>query len=258
MGIFSKAKKWTKRKAKEAKRKAEEAARATEREARKAREAREAAERKAREARERLARDLRNLDKRLEQTTDPVERIAIRAEAAIRRGANEMDVQRMIRDEVRGLRDNIKRDVLGELDDKVVKTVTERVPELAEKGLREAREAAAKGAIKRALEELAVGVETFAPSTVEFDLGVALSFVAEVEVGCSIEIPNPAAKISRIRHWAAHPPSGLGQIMDVVRDFGPSSVSAGFAVCGNGPAFGWDGDDMYDRLEDFLRHHGVK
>lgn len=128
MGIID----WGKKKAKQAKKKAEEAARkAKEKAAREARKAAEAAERKAREAREyaeHKAREAqRAFEDTLKKTTDPIERLALKAERAIKEGAKEVDVRDMIQDELNKLKGTIKREVINEVKDGVVKPVEEAV-----------------------------------------------------------------------------------------------------------------------------------
>ena len=77
----------------------------------------------------------------------------------------------------------------------------------------------------------------------------------EVTVSCSF--PNPVAKLTEIRKWAANPPQGRGQIIECIKDFGPESLGVEFKVSGNGMAAEWDGSDKYDRIDAFLKKHGV-
>lgn len=140
-----------------------------------------------------------------------------------------------------------------ELSEQAEDVLTEKLPEVGEHLLQEAR----RGALEKALNELCDGVEMFAPSHSSFTFGLALSFIAEAEIGCTVSIPNPMGRLTEIRKWAKNAPSGRAQIMDCIRDFGPDSLSAGFKVCGNGPDHTWNGDDKYDRIEAFLKKHGV-
>ena len=53
------------------------------------------------------------------------------------------------------------------------------------------------------------------------------------------------------------PTKGGAQIIACIKDFGPSSLSAEFKVSGNGISATWTGDDKYDRIDAFLKKHGV-
>ena len=109
-----------------------------------------------------------------------------------------------------------------------------------------------------ALDEAADIVEmaAFDDFTMIFGCEVALVIQCEVTVSCTI--PDPVAKLTEIRSWADNPPKGREQIMECVRDFGPSQIEVEAKVSGNGVAGTWSGEQKYDRLDAFLEKHGVK
>ena len=96
-----------------------------------------------------------------------------------------------------------------------------------------------------------------APTRFTLIFGIELALVVQGEVGVSVTFPNPAARLTEIRKWAANPPSGRAQIIECIKDFGPESVGAEFKISGNGLAVEWDGDDKYDRVDAFLAKHGI-
>ena len=159
-------------------------------------------------------------------------------------------------DAVRRVRQEVERAEDG-LTERVPEIVTEKLPDLIEDGFEKLQEEAVKAAMKKALDSFLKVVAIAAPTRASMTFGMALSFVAEGEVGCTVTVPNPVAKITEIRKWAANPPNDLADIMQCIRDFGPESIAAGFKVCGNGPDFEWEGDDKYDRVEAFLSDQGV-
>ena len=70
----------------------------------------------------------------LHKTTDPMERLALKAERAIQDGmSRRWTLEKLIRDEVRDLKNTIKREVIDELREEVAEPiegfVTEKLPE---------------------------------------------------------------------------------------------------------------------------------
>ena len=133
----------------------------------------------------------------------------------------------------------------------------EELPALIEDAaLKLAKEASARS-IKEALDNAADVIEMMAPTKFTLIFGVELALVIQGEVTVSFSFPNPAAKLTEIRAWAKNPPKGRGQIIECIKDFGPESLGVEFKVSGNGLAAEWDGDDKYDRIDAFLKKHGV-
>ena len=135
--------------------------------------------------------------------------------------------------------------------------LTDKLPELVEDVVEALAEDAAEKAIKEALDNAADVIEMMAPDSFTLIFGIELALVVQGEVCVSVAFPNPAAKLTEIRKWAANPPRGRSQIMDCIRDFGPEALGVEAKVSGNGIAAEWSGEDKYDRVDAFLAKHGV-
>ena len=135
--------------------------------------------------------------------------------------------------------------------------LTEKLPDLVEDAFEKLAADATKNAAKQALETAADIIETTAPDTYTLTLGIELALVVQAEVTVSLELPNPVARISKIRAWAAKAPSGRAKIMECVKDFAPSALTVEAKISGNGGSATYSGDHLYDGLDAFLRKHGV-
>ena len=133
----------------------------------------------------------------------------------------------------------------------------EELPSLLEEAaLKLAKEASARS-IKEALNNAADVIEVMAPTKFTLIFGIELALVVQGEVTVQFSFPDPVAKLTEVRQWAKKPPKGRSQIIACIKDFGPESLSVEFKVSGNGLAAEWDGDDKYDRIDTFLKKHGV-
>ena len=146
---------------------------------------------------------------------------------------------------------------LRKVGEEVEDGLTEKLPDLVEDAARAIAEEASERSIKEALDNAADVIEMMAPTRFTLIFGIELALVVQGEVGVSVTFPNPAAKLTEIRHWANDPPSGRAQIIECIKDFGPESLGAEFKISGNGLAVEWDGDDKYERIDAFLAKHGV-
>ena len=146
---------------------------------------------------------------------------------------------------------------LRKVGEEVEDGLTEKLPDLVEDAARAIAEEASERSIKEALDNAADVIEMMAPTRFTLIFGIELALVVQGEVGVSVTFPNPAAKLTEIRHWANDPPSGRAQIIECIKDFGPESLGAEFKISGNGLAVEWDGDQKYERLDAFLEKHGV-
>ena len=171
-------------------------------------------------------------------------------ESKIKRRGREMEG---LIDEAADKAEGRLRGLGGEIED----GLTEKLPELVEDAVEKLAQAASEQSIKEALDNAADVIEVMSPSSFTLIFGVELALVVQGEVTVSVALPNPTAKLTEIRHWAEHPPSGREQIIECIRDFGPESLGAEFKVSGNGLAVEWDGEDKYDRIDAFLEKHGV-
>ena len=145
----------------------------------------------------------------------------------------------------------------SKIEDEVEEAVTEKLPDLLEDAAKAMASEAAKLSIEEVLDNAADTIEMMAPSKFTLIFGIELALVVQGEVGVSVTFPNPVAKLTEIRKWAENPPRGRAQIIECIKDFGPESLGAEFKVSGNGLAAEWDGDDKYDRIDAFLKKHGV-
>ena len=153
--------------------------------------------------------------------------------------------------------DDTLKKLPNRIEDEVDEAVKERLPELLDDAAHAIAKEASKLAIEEVLDNAADVIEILAPSrfTLVFGLELALLVQGEVTVQCTF--PNPVAKLTEIRKWADRPPKNRSQIIECIKDFGPESVGAEFKVSGNGLAAEWDGEDKYDRIDAFLKKHGV-
>lgn len=233
MGLKS----WAKKRAKDAKRKAGQAKR-------EAKKAADAAKRKADEA-------ARAAKRKAEEAKREAEKLADRA-------AKELTVGLI--DDLKGVASAGKREV-EKAAEKAVKDVekgvTEKLPELIEEALAELAEDATKNAAKKALEIACDVIETTAPDTYTLTFGVELALIVQGEVTVSLELPNPVARLSKIRAWAEKPPSGRAQIIECVKDFAPQSLTVEGKISGNGGSATYSGEHIYDGLDAFLQKNGV-
>ena len=143
------------------------------------------------------------------------------------------------------------------IEDEVEETVTEKLPDLIEDAARAIAKEAAKVSIAEVLDNAADCIEVMAPSKFTLVFGIEMALVVQGEVTVQFTFPNPVARLTEIRKWADDPPSGRKQIIECIKDFGPDSVGAEFKVSGNGLSAEWDGDEKYDRIDAFLKKHGV-
>ena len=143
------------------------------------------------------------------------------------------------------------------IEDEVEETVTEKLPDLIEDAARAIAKEAAKVSIAEVLDNAADCIEVMAPSKFTLVFGIEMALVVQGEVTVQFTFPNPVARLTEIRKWADDPPSGRKQIIECIKDFGPDSVGAEFKVSGNGLAAEWDGSEKYDRIDAFLKKHGV-
>lgn len=157
-------------------------------------------------------------------------------------------------DEVRG---DIGR-VAGKVEDEVEEAIVEKLPDLIEDAAKKVAREASELAIEEVLDNAADVIEIMAPDEFTLVFGMELALVVQGEVTVSFSFPNPVSKLTEIRAWAEHPPKGRAKIIECIRDFGPTSLSAEFKVSGNGLSAEWDGDEKYDRIDAFLEKHGVK
>lgn len=275
MGLRS----WAKRKAKQAKRKAEEAKRAAARKARqakeaterKARQAKEAAERKARETfrkAEQAKRDaLQAFDDALDKTTDPMERLAIKAERALLEGMSEMDVKELIRDEVRELKNTIKREIIEELreevaepiegfvTEKVPAVVTEKLPDLVTEKLPEAMETAAKKGYEALTSPVADAIVDTLQLAAPSSAGVGVSVL-------DLSWDDLTGRVDQVQEWLKNPPdlTNWPELREFIERVGCSSVTinvtvrAAFLVASTNAAeirgtFTWETADFLDKGE---------
>ena len=173
------------------------------------------------------------------------------------------DVKRELRKVGADCRNGV-REMGREVEDGLQKSVKETteafvkdLPDLVEEiTLNIAKKASARS-IKETLDNAADVIELMAPTRFTLIFGIELALVVQGEVTVSFSFPNPAAKLTEIRAWADEPPKGRSQIIECIKDFGPESLSVEFKVSGNGLAAEWDGDDKYNRIDTFLKKHGV-
>ena len=158
----------------------------------------------------------------------------------------------------------VKNEVIDEIEktgkrvgSEIEEGLTEKLPQIIEDTALKLAKAASAGSIKKALDNAADVIEVMAPSKFTLIFGVELALVVQGEVTVSFSFPNPAAKLTEIRAWADKPPKGRAQVIECIKDFGPESLAVEFKVSGNGLAAEWDGDDKYDRIDSFLKKHGV-
>ena len=250
MGLRS----WAKRQARKAKKKAEEAKRKAERKAREAaekaareaRKAAETAERKAREAREladRKAREAKRVfEDTLSKTTDPVERLALKAEEAIREGASEMDVRKMIQEELGKLKGTIKREVIDEVKSEVIEpaqsALTKQFPDLLE----DFAQSVAKGVTKEGLKKTQAIVKVSHRELEKLEKSKPALVNAINNLGGKVEIgPMTLAYsgfytrmeevIGVLDHYINSPPSiRRRDIIAMIKALGPDSVDLGISI----------------------------
>lgn len=177
----------------------------------------------------------------------------------------ERKVPDLVSDQLPGLLDQELPRLGSALESRMAVLVTEKVPELITEELPEAMQTelqrlatlAAEDSLRKVLDEAADTIELMSPSWFGFTFGGEFAFVAQIEFTVAVTIPNPVSKLTEIKTWKAKPPKGRAQIIDCIQDFGPSGFEVEFKVSGNGFKAGWDGDDKYDRLDQFLAKRGV-
>ena len=95
--------------------------------------------------------------------------------------------------------------------DETKEAFVEELPALVEAAaLQLAKEASARS-IKEALDNAADVIEVMAPTRFTLIFGVELALVIQGEITVSFSFPNPVAKLTEIRKWAANPPEGRAQ-----------------------------------------------
>ena len=150
-----------------------------------------------------------------------MERLALKAERAIKEGMSDMDVRKMIRDELRDMRDGIKREVVDELKEHVL----EPIPGLVTKQLPETLEAFGKELYKAATSKVTNSiidiVQTAAPNTLPLQIGPLVVVIPEVQ-----------DKIDSVQHYLKNPPNfkDKDQALKFVKDIGAASVSLDLSV----------------------------
>ena len=170
------------------------------------------------------------------------------------------DLERFAKDSVKDTKDAFTKD-LPKLAEKALagaeEAFVEKLPALIEEAaLKLAREASQRS-IKEALNNGADVIELLSPTKFTLIFGIELALVVQGEVTVMFSFPNPAAKLTEMRAWARKPPKGRVQIIQCIKDFGPTSIAVQLKVSGNGLAAEWDGDDKYNRIDAFLKKHGV-
>ena len=214
------------------------------------------AEKKAKQAVDKVIKPAVRLGERaIEKATDAADEAiwkARRAAWAAVMSAKEQAVDK-VEDAAREAEDGLTEKLPGMVEE----AVTEKLPEMVEDAAQKLAKEAAKGAIKEALDNAADVIEMMAPTRFTLIFGIELALVVQGEVCVSVTIPNPIAKLTEVRKWAANPPRGRAQIIDCIRDFAPESLGVEAKVSGNGIAAEWDGDDKFDRVDAFLATHGV-
>ena len=97
-------------------------------------------------------------------------------------------------------------------------------------------------------------IETTAPDSLTLKLGIDIGVLA---LGVAITVPDPVARLDRIKHWANHPPKGRHKIILCIEDFGPESITIDGTILGNGASAGWSGPDKMAKLDRFLSKRGI-
>ena len=146
---------------------------------------------------------------------------------------------------------------IRKVGEEVEEGLTEKLPALVKDVAEDMAEAASSRSIKEALDNAADVIEMMQPSSFTLIFGVELALVVQGEVTVAVAFPNPAAKLTEIRKWAAKPPTGRAQIIECIKTFAPEALGVEFKVSGNGVAAEWDGEEKYDRIDAFLAKHGI-
>ena len=170
------------------------------------------------------------------------------------------DIERFAENAVKETKDAFVKDLPSLTEkafDETKEAFVEELPALLEEAARKLAQEASENSIKEALNNAADVIEVMAPTRFTLIFGVELALVIQGEVTVSCSFPNPVARLTEIRKWAAYPPKGRSQIIECIKDFGPESLAVEFKVSGNGMAAEWDGDDKYDRIDAFLAKHGL-
>ena len=240
---------WVKRKAKKAKKDFEKAGRVIEETAKDTGRAFEQTGQQIKKTAEDLAKEAEEFFTK--EAEKVVEQIFNRAKR---------DIERFAESAVKDTREAFTKELPALAEkafDETKQAFVEELPQLIEDvALKFAKEASERS-IKEALDNAADVIEVMAPTRFTLIFGVELALVIQGEVTVSCSFPNPVAKLTEIRKWAANPPRGRAQIIECIKDFGPESLGVEFKVSGNGLAAEWDGDDKYDRIDAFLKKHGV-
>ena len=135
--------------------------------------------------------------------------------------------------------------------------VTKKLPKLAEKAFEDALKKATSGAVKKGLNTALDVIELLSPNSFSLVLGFEVALVIQTEFTISVEIPNPVARLPKIRKWAKRPPRGRAKLIACISDFAPSSLTIEAKFSGNGGSATWDGDDKFKKLDKFLKKQGV-
>ena len=147
-------------------------------------------------------------------------------------------VGREAEEEIKDLATSTLRDVKDELED------------LAEDALSKITATIGGEGLKIAVDM----VELIAPDTLSLKLGIDVGVLA---LGLSLTIPDPVARLNRIRHWADHPPHGRAKIIECISEFGPQSIGIAGTILGNGASAEWSGADKLAKLDRFLAKRGI-
>ena len=139
---------------------------------------------------------------------------------------------------------------IKDLAQSTLRDVKEKVEDLVEDGFREVTAAIGGEGLDIAVDL----VETAAPDSITLKLGIDIGVLA---LGVSLTVPDPVARLDRIKRWADHPPKGRHEIMACISEFGPQSIGVEGTVLGNGAGAEWSGPDKLTKLDSFMKKRGI-
>lgn len=132
----------------------------------------------------------------------------------------------------------------------VQRTFEQRLPALVEDALHEAIRAAASGALTKAVDIIQVA----APDEVDLTVGPITLAIGDLK-----------ERIDTLQKWARRPPTGKGEIRQIIEEVAPSSVSVNLSFslalvvvqtdsleCGVN--LSWETAKFLDKFEDILGH----
>ena len=204
-----------------------------------------------------------------DKATDPMERLALKAETAIKEGIREMDVRKMIRDELSGIRDGVKREIIDEIrrevvrpsekflrdtvieqakragseiektfEDRIPEAVCEKLPDALEDFAKKMAAGVAREGLRRTKQVIGVGYDRMVwlaenkPALVDEinDLG------GQIEIGpMTLSYANYYDRLAGVMgvldHYINEPPTlRRRDILAMVRALGPDVVDFGVSV----------------------------